>query len=638
MVVHGDPTELALPASRRLRTYAFDPMSSRLSGRFLVIEVPYEANLAPGPMGDMVHVVDFDHGRDTWYSPVDLNAGSVLAQDGVRPSESDPRSHQQIVYAVAMSVIARFEEFMGRRFRWKGNQVLRLVPHAFEGRNAFFDPKRQAVLFGYYPANLDDPGSNLPGQVIFTCLSNDIIAHEVTHALVHRLRRFYAEATNPDVFALHEALADLVALFQHFAHRAVVIDAIATTSGDLRSNSGLLELAREFGESTGRGAALRSALRKETGGDEGEGAVPRVTFATATEPHDRGACFVVAVFDAYLNAYQAAIADLLRIATGGTGVLPPGRLHPDLVTRVADEAIRTADRILRMVVRSFDYMPVVDPTFGDLVRAIVTADRELYPDDAGMLRGRLVESLRHAGIYPTGVASLSDESLSWSAPGEDLRLNDDESLIDLSGILASATRDLDVGSAAGEMGARSLDPSVAADGAKKQRPHAGQVLYETFAEWAGRHALVLGLDPSASIGLAGVHVSYRQASDRQPRPEIVVQLSQRRGDLEDQALDPNRRAVVRAGTTIIARADGVVTYVVAKPFPLADASALDALPDNHPARDFHTRGLRRLKALRAWVDVVEESDPVSAWTDEPAMWRLDFAALHAEADREGCDD
>ena len=508
--------------------------------------------------------------------------------------------------------------------------MLRLVPHAFEGRNAFFDPRRQAVLFGYYAANLDKPGSNLPGQVIFTCLSNDIIAHEVTHALVHRLRRFYAEASNRDVFALHEALADLVALFQHFAHRAVVIDAIATTSGDLRSNSGLLELAREFGESTGRGSALRSALA----GDEGDGGVPRVTFATATEPHERGACFVVAVFDAYLSVYQAAIADLLRIATGGTGVLPPGRLHPDLVTRVADEAIRTADRILRMVVRSFDYMPVVDPTFGDLVRAIVTADRELYPDDAGMLRGRLVESLRRAGIYPSGVASLSDESLSWSSPADELRLDDEGSLIDLSGILASATRNLDVGSAAGEMGARSLDYSVAADGAKKQRPHAGQVMYEAFSQWATRHALTLGLDPVAPVGLAGVHVSYRQASDRQPRPEIVVQLSQRRSDLEDQGLDPGSRPVCRAGTTIIARADGVVTYVIAKPLPLADETLLEGLGEGHPARDFHARGVRRLGALRAWLDTVEDGDPVSAWTDEPAVWRLDFAALHAGADRE----
>jgi len=98
-------------------------------------------------------------------------------------------------------VIERFERFLGRRFRWKGGRALILVPHAFEGRNAFFDPTRRAVLFGYYRANERDPGPNLPGQVMFTCLSVDIVAHEVTHALMHRIRPNFSVATNPDVFA-----------------------------------------------------------------------------------------------------------------------------------------------------------------------------------------------------------------------------------------------------------------------------------------------------------------------------------------------------------------------------------------------------------------------------------------------------
>src|SRR2546423_4232077 len=105
----------------------------------------------------------------------------------MRPSESDPRTHQQVVYAVSMSVIERFERFLGRRFRWGRNHALRLVPHAFEGRNAFFDPGRRAVLFGYFRAEDHDNDATLPGQVMFTCLSTDIVAHEVTHAVVHRM-------------------------------------------------------------------------------------------------------------------------------------------------------------------------------------------------------------------------------------------------------------------------------------------------------------------------------------------------------------------------------------------------------------------------------------------------------------------
>ena len=178
------------PERRRLRAFAFDPMSTRPSGRYLTVDVPYERDLKPGPLGDLVHVVDYDGARNTWYQPVDLNDPSILAQGGLRPSDRDPRTHQQVVYAVSMSVIEQFERFMGRRFRWRADRELRLVPHAFEGRNAFFDPARRAVLFGYFKADGRDPGPNLPGQMIFTCLSMDIIAHEVTHAIVHRQRRY----------------------------------------------------------------------------------------------------------------------------------------------------------------------------------------------------------------------------------------------------------------------------------------------------------------------------------------------------------------------------------------------------------------------------------------------------------------
>ncbi len=596
-----------LPERRRLRTFAFDPMSTRLSGRFLVLKVRFEPSLRPGPDGRLVQVVDYDATREQWYEPVDLNDPAVLAQDGLRPTEGDPRAHQQVVYAVAMSVIERFERFVGRRFRWRTRQKLRLVPHAFEGRNAYFDPQRRAVLFGYYRADQRDPGANLPGQVIFTCLSTDIVAHEVTHAIVHRLRRHYSEATNPDVFAWHEAFADLVALFQHFVHHDVVIDAVTATAGDLRKNSGLLELACEFGQSSGRGAALRSAIGTERTPDR---------FRAATEPHERGACFVAAVFDAYLDVYQQEIADLLRIATRGSGVLPPGRLPPDLVARVAHEAVKCADRMLGMVVRAFDYLPVIDVTFGDVVRAIVTADRKLYPDDIIHLRGTLVEAMRRRGIYPDRVASLTDDALAWPAPASELTLNDPGAPIDLKDLILSATMDLDLGGAPGE--------EIAAE----HRSQDGDRLYEMVTHWARVHALEIGLDPSVPIAPAGVHVAYRLAEDRQPQPELVIQLTQRRRDLEDQSLGVDKRPIFLAGTTLIAGADGQVEYVVAKPFPLADPQLLEPLPDEHVARGFHESGMERLTSLRQWLQGLNDWDALSAWTVEHAVNRLDFAAIH----------
>ena len=79
-------------------------------------------------------------------------------------------------------------------------------------------------------------------------------------------------------------------------------------------------------------------------------------------PHSRGAILVGAVFDAFIAIYNSRIADLLRIYTGGTGVLPSGAIHPDLVNRLADEAAKSASHVLNMCIRAVDYLPPVDVT------------------------------------------------------------------------------------------------------------------------------------------------------------------------------------------------------------------------------------------------------------------------------------
>ncbi|TFC25310.1 hypothetical protein E3O55_14315 [Cryobacterium sp. MDB1-18-2] len=655
----NDPP-VRLPARRPLPVYAFDPMSTRLSGRFLTVDVPFERDLEPGPSGRLVQVVDYDAARDVWYRPVDLNDPAILAQGGLRPSESDPRTHQQVVYAVAMSVIERFERFGGQRFRWRGGRELRIVPHAFEGRNAFFDPTRRAVLFGYYKADERDPGSNLPGQVMFTCLSVDVVAHEVTHAIVHRIRKYFSEASNPDVFAWHEAFADLVALFHHFLFPDVVAEAVANSSTDLREGSALLDLALEFGESTGRGAALRSAIGSPRTPD---------AFLAATEPHARGACFVAAVFDAYLDTYLKQINDLRRLATGGTGVLPPGALPTDLVKRVTVEAIRNADRILGMVVRAFQYLPVVDVTFGDVVRGIVTADRALYPDDAMRLRTNLVEALRRRGIYPPSVSSLTEEALTWPGPADPaLSLTRGAHSVDLAPLILEATQNLDLGGEASTtITGADADPEIEGPDKSDARPRvstrarpavpavpavpaaqsgalkpasattANSATVVALIEWGRYHAYELGLDPDLPLELVGVHAVFVQASDLQPRPIVVAQFAQRHQELEDQSLPAGKRMAIRAGTTVIARVDGQVVHVVAKPLPLSNPDALTK-PETFTGKPDAVRafaessaaiGAKRAKALQAWSDHVTSADALAAWTDQPSLLRMTFASLHA---------
>ncbi len=68
----------------------------------------------------------------------------------------------------------------------------------FSKPTPFYDADQRAVFFGYFAASTDSAGSNIPNQVVYTCLSHDIVAHEVTHALVDGLRPHYTEATTAD--------------------------------------------------------------------------------------------------------------------------------------------------------------------------------------------------------------------------------------------------------------------------------------------------------------------------------------------------------------------------------------------------------------------------------------------------------
>jgi len=138
-----------------------------------------------------------------------------------------------------------------------------------------------------------------------------------------------------------------------------------------------------------------------------------------TRVHERGAILVAALFDAFLSIYQSRSSDLRRLASGGTGVLREGELHPDLVSRLAGEAAKAASHVLNMCIRALDYCPPVDLTFGEYLRALITADMDLMPDDQKGYRVAFIEAFRRRGIYPINVRTLSEDSLRWARPEED---------------------------------------------------------------------------------------------------------------------------------------------------------------------------------------------------------------------------
>lgn len=610
-------SEIPTPSERPLSVYAFDPSAGRLVGNYMTASVRYEA-VQPGPVGERFAVIDYDGANKTFYQPIDLNDPRLLIRGGLAPSESDPRFHQQMVYAVASETLQRFEFALGRRIHWRGtkrsadaapvprgaSRCLNIFPHAMCQANAFYSPEAHGLLFGYFRASRTNPGNNLPGQTVFTCLSHDIIAHETTHAIVDGIRGYFTEPTNIDVPAFHEAFADLAALFSHFSHKEFLLDTLEKTGGRLfdlrlkpevevspdvtgvtiqaqigRANP-LVALATQFGEAAGMRGALRSAL----------GIPPNSSdINIKTEPHDRGSILVAAVFDAYFTIYSRRTADLFRIYRAGGGSVGRDDLPAPLAERLAAEASRTAEQFFVICARALDYCPPVDITFGDFLRAVLTADLDLHPNDPDGVREALMQAFRLRGIIADGARSFSEESLFWPKVRRD----------------ALPTVD----------GLQFGDPNGLT---KSEKDNNGDVL-RAYAKTNGR---LLGLDPAfGKIQAASFHPMFHMGEDGRLFVNMVVELVQ-----------TTRRPFGDAGSGTFPMRNGV-TLLISQDPPQEDArpqprirfviAKLHSAEREDRVRTYYASTGRAI-SRKIESGAVDESG-------DDARFQLDFGLLHAGA-------
>lgn len=550
-----ESTEVPPPATRPLKAYAFDPSLGHFVGNEMTIEVKYE-KLLPGPIGKKIAVIDYDGANHIYYEPIDLDNPSLLIRGGLNPSESDPRFHQQMVYAVVSETIQHFETALGRRIHWRLDERLpdaqgkfkegalpgdiyrlNLYPHAMISANAAYTPSAKGILFGYFRASETEPGRNLPGQTVFTCLSHDIIVHETTHAVLDGIRTYFSEQSNPDVPAFHEAFADLAALFRHFSHQEALLDTIQKTGGrlyqyHLRPDAGITEkegariqgqfaadnplvgLAQQFGEARGTGKALRSAL----------GAPPdaKLIKNPDLEPHERGAILVSAVFDAYFTIYLRRTADLFRVYRAGGGNAESDELSGSMANLLAAAASRTAEDLFQICARAIDYCPPVDITFGDYLRAVMTAHRDFYPTDKEGMRDAFMQAFRLRGIVPEDAQYFSEQSLCWPQVPQDL-------LPPVKGLIFG-------------------DPNGLTHVEQDQN---GDVL----RAYAKQHAAKLGFLSDQLITVPSFHPAFRLAPDGSLRIDMVVEMAQK----YEALLDPNKSEL---GTFPM---HGGATLLIAKP-------------------------------------------------------------------------
>lgn len=414
---------IELPPTRKLTIIAKDP-GFRLGGpkgpmAFVQVAVPAEI-LAQGPMGYRIKVVDYNATERRAYldrQSYQLASGELIDPFAPAVGETlltpayqerllqDPNFHAQNVYAIAMRTLGAFERALGRRVSWSsGGHQLHIAPHAFAQANAFYSEEDRALLFGYFRREDDTP--------VFTSLSHDIVAHETTHAVLDGLRSRLSEPSGPDQAAFHEGFADIVALLSIFSLSPVVAAAIgedgAMVNGrqtiklvaasrltpDAIRKSILLGMAKEIGEELEAGE--RKALRRSVEITPEEGAHLR----QSEDEHARGEIIVAAMMNAFV--------DLWSVRIEGLGKFEGDRYNLDAIV---EEGAKLALQLLNMAIRALDYCPPTDIDFEQYLAALLTADREVVPDDDRGYRTAIRASFAAYGIG--GPSSGCDENLCW---------------------------------------------------------------------------------------------------------------------------------------------------------------------------------------------------------------------------------
>jgi hypothetical protein len=262
------------------------------------------------------------------------------------------------VFGTVHETIRMFEEpdILGRRVAWAfpGPQLF-VVPRAGEWENAFYERDSRSLQFFYFP-------HRVTGQRVHTALSQDIVAHETTHAILDGIDPDLYNALSTESLAIHEAVADLGALAISLRSRVLQRRFLDTTGGDLSKWAAFAELAAQFAEGTGRTTKFLRDLSNDF----------RMSDVDATEPHELSLVLSGSLHALWRELFRG-LKQRLR------------RREPALDERsAAGRVIWLAREIFeRMAFRALDCLPPGEATFADYARAILAADQSGVPEFAG---------------------------------------------------------------------------------------------------------------------------------------------------------------------------------------------------------------------------------------------------------------
>jgi hypothetical protein len=221
---------------------------------------------------------------------------------------------------------------------------------------------------------------------------------------------------------------------------------------------------------------------------------------------------------------------------------------------LAEQASATAAEFFQLCARALDYCPPVDITFGDFLRALITANLDLKADDGVAVRDSLMQAFRVRGIYPEGAAFFSQDSLCWPRVPKWTKSPVSDALPPVDAMLADP-----------QTGKEKLTTLVFGDPnglTREEQDINGRVL----RKYAEVNADRLGFDSDPNLPpeykpyAPSFHPAFRIAPDGSLRTDMIVELVQTRRVPFDPNMPEAGWFPFRGGVTLIISAPEIDNY------------------------------------------------------------------------------
>ena len=373
-----------------------DPMTADFKGMEPTegFTIDREDFFLDGPVTRRVAVLDFDSKTGALRAGVRFRPPPPARVQGRYEvaDENDiyARDFNQVsVFATVLKTMYMFEEpdTLGRPLVWAfGAPQLLVVPRAGRWANAYYERESHSLQFFYFPS------ARQPERTIYTSLSHDIIAHETGHAILDGIAPSLYDAITPQSLALHEGIADLIALVMAFRSPTLRKTVLDQTGGSIENSTAFSWVAEEFGRARdphGRAGYLRSLLNRKTldPNDTSRDRRGEPNLVSRNEPHTLSQVLSGALYTVMVKVHD----DLKRRYVqeeGGSEI------------SVSGKALWVgAERFKRMIFRALDYLPPGEVSFADYGRSIIAADQASHPD-AGQERDWIREEFVRRHMVP----------------------------------------------------------------------------------------------------------------------------------------------------------------------------------------------------------------------------------------------